>query len=421
MSIRIGYACLALAVPQTAMKSCRLSTLTQERLRSITADNLAALERLLRYNIQLGIQLFRISSDLIPFGSSPANDSSWQSAFEKEFDKLGALIAEHGLRVSMHPGQYTVLNSPDAGVVDRAILDLEYHNKLLDLLHTPASSKLILHLGGSYGDKPAAMERFVRNFQRLSEGVKRRLVLENDERSYTIEEVLTVAQKLSVPAVFDNLHHALNPPAASHSDAWWMDRCALTWQPHDGRQKVHYSQQSSQGKPGAHSKTIELRQFMQDMAPIKGRPIDVMLEVKDKNLSAIKCMLCLQPAPVLGALEREWARYKYAVLEHSQHHYQQIRALLKDKSAASAPAFYSLVDEALTLPITTGNAANAAMHVWGYFKKTASEKSKAEFDQLVHALMDKHLPPQRLKRWLHRQALACEVSYLLASYYFIDM
>ncbi|MGJ4849178.1 UV DNA damage repair endonuclease UvsE [Bacillota bacterium Meth-B3] len=419
MAIRVGYACLALAVPGTQMRSCRLRTLTQEKVSVITAENLSALERLIQYNIKSEIKVFRISSDLVPFGSSPANTFPWHIVFSETFHRLGALIADNDLRVSMHPGQYTVLNSPDRDVVDRAILDLEYHNAILDRLETDAKSKIVLHLGGIYGDKTAAQNRFVDNFKRLSPAVQRRLVLENDERSYNIAEVLEVAQRIGVPAVFDNLHHALNPPAQKLRNSAWVDRCASTWKHSDGRQKVHYSQQSANGKPGAHSRTIAIDTFIEDMAPLAGRSLDVMLEVKDKNLSAIKCMLCLTEDPGIDALELEWSRYKYAVLEHSQVHYQQIRSLLKDKTAYPAVAFYNLVQSALERPVDSGGAANAAMHVWGYFKKTASAKSKDEFERILKGYMAGRVPLERLKRLLYKHADACHEDYLLQSYYFI--
>jgi len=94
------------------------------------------------------------------------------------------------IRGSMHPGQYTVLNSPNEEVVEKSIMDLEYHCKFLDSLGVDYSNKIILHVGGVYGDKISAMERFKHNFNRLSNSLKKRLVIENDDKSYTIEDVL---------------------------------------------------------------------------------------------------------------------------------------------------------------------------------------------------------------------------------------
>lgn len=118
----------------------------------MTTHNLAALERMIDYNRKNDIKLFRISSDLIPFGSSPINALAWPE-IRKTFDRIGAKIRKNGIRVSLHPGQYTVLNSPTEDVGERAIADLIYHDKILAALGTDTTNKIVLHVGGIYGDK----------------------------------------------------------------------------------------------------------------------------------------------------------------------------------------------------------------------------------------------------------------------------
>jgi UV DNA damage endonuclease len=193
----------------------------------------------------------------------------------------------------MHPGQYTVLNSPNDEVVDRAILDLEYHTKVLDCLRTGSNHKIILHIGGGYNDKQQAMRRFIENYQRLSVGVKQRLVIENDDKLYNIEEVLAIGRKLSIPVVFDNLHHETLGSLTLKSEVEWIEECKTTWSLRDGLQKIHYSQQDMDKKPGAHSASIEPTAFMRFYKALGREDIDIMLEVKDKNLSAIKCIKCI--------------------------------------------------------------------------------------------------------------------------------
>ena len=149
----IGYACLTVGVPNTETKRCIAKNATKMRLFELIESNLNALDRILDYNIANKIQLFRISSDLIPFGSSPINTLNWWQLFDSKFEALGNKIRVHKLRVSMHPGQYTVLNSPNKEVVERAVLDLEYHNKVLDCLRTGPEHKIILHIGGAYNNK----------------------------------------------------------------------------------------------------------------------------------------------------------------------------------------------------------------------------------------------------------------------------
>ena len=165
-----------------------------------------------------------------------------------------------------------------------------YLIKVLEALKTAPDSKLILHVGGIYQDKEAAMKRFEENYKLLQNGIKARLVLENDDKSYTISDVLELGLKLGIPVVFDHLHNRINCSDPSKNDSFWIEACKSTWKAIDGRQKIHYSQQEAGKKPGSHSQTIETSEFMKYYKSIRSHDLDVMLEVKDKNLSALKCI-----------------------------------------------------------------------------------------------------------------------------------
>ncbi len=300
----IGYACIVIGVPGLSLKSCTLKYATDEKLRHVSLHNLWVLNDVIDYNVSNEILLFRISSDIIPFGSHPANRQEWWKDHSELLSSIGSKIRNSGMRVSMHPGQYTILNSPDQGVIERAAIDLNYHARFLDALSVDSSHKIILHIGGAYGNKEQSADRFIQNCNRLPDFIKRRLVLENDEKSYNIADVLAIAHEVSLPAVFDNLHHTMNSPVPDHVDkstgsadyqlelshVTWIKRCQSTWKPQDGRQKIHYSQQMSGGKPGAHSVTIDLSEFCRFYSSIIDLEVDIMLEVKDKNLSALKCI-----------------------------------------------------------------------------------------------------------------------------------
>jgi UV DNA damage endonuclease len=125
----------------------------------------------------------------------------------------------------------------------------------------------------------------------LDKRVKRRLVIENDDKIYNIREVLDIGKGLGIPVVFDNLHNAVNSCSESKDDKYWVSKCSSTWREEDGVQKIHYSQQDSQKKPGAHSASIEVGEFLSFCNSLGRDDIDIMLEVKDKNLSAVKCIL----------------------------------------------------------------------------------------------------------------------------------
>ena len=414
----IGYACLNIGTPNTNIRSVMQRNATPEKLTEVTAHNLAALEKMIDYNRKNGIKLFRISSDLIPFGSSPVNALPWWDIHAEAFQHIGAKIRKSGIRVSFHPGQYTVLNSPDEDVVARAILDLAYHAKMLECLGVDNQHKIVLHVGGIYGDKKEALERFEQNFRRLPEAVQNRLIIENDDRLYNIEEVLELAHRLQIPAVYDNLHHAINPPPSGGTDPYWIAEAKKTWKAADGNQKIHYSQQAPGKRPGAHIDTIDLKTFLTFHEQLEDKQIDIMLEVKDKNLSAIKCQNATTTAPKSVLLEKEWGRYKYAVLERSPAVYQTIRTLLKDKEAYPVQEFYRLIETAFAEEPHPGYAENAAAHVWGYFKKHATKAERRQYQKNLVNYRNNTGTRAALKRQLFKLAEKYEADYLLQSLYF---
>ena len=415
----IGYACLALGVPETKIGAVIKKNASEKKLLELTEANLEALENLIEYNIRSGIRLFRISSDLIPFGSSPVNKLPWWEIFKERLEQIGARALAAGMRLSMHPGQYTVLNSPRLEVVENAVLDLAYHARVLDGLGAGPEHKIILHLGGVYNERQEALRRFKNNCKQLDHKIKRRLIIENDERLYNIETVLEAGRALEIPVVFDNLHHRINPPQVVRSEREWVRLCRETWADSDGPQKIHYSQQAIGKRPGAHTDTIYIQEFMAFYDALGQDKPDIMLEVKDKNLSAVKCINCTRPEKGIKALEREWSFYKYRVLESSQSIYCEIRELLKDKDAYPAVEFYSLIEAALQREINPGEAVNAALHVWGYFKDRATEEERKSFAKSLAGFQAGTVSLKALKRRLYRLAKKYDRPYLLSSYYFV--
>lgn len=416
--VRCGYACLTLGVTGTGYRTCKADLASPGRLRELIANNLAALENAVQYNQRMGITLFRITSDLIPFGSSPVNQLDWAAEFSESFTRIGAFIRRSGMRVSMHPGQYTVLNSPNPDIVTRAIADLDYHARILDALGLDQSHKIILHVGGHYQDKVTAAERFACNWTSLPYHIKARLVIENDDKIYTAAEVFELGERLGIPFVFDNLHHELNHEKDSPPDKVWIERAKVLWMPADGPQKIHYSQSDPNKKGGSHSSTIKLSKFLAYLAEIEQGDLDIMLEVKDKNLSAVKCQLALQPALRRSALEQEWARYKYFVLEHEPADYQAIRSLLNERDTVPVTEFYDLVEHAADQDVLPGHAENAALHVWGYFRDQASEQEKNAFFRLLSLFLAGQGSLSAVKNLLYRLSVRYNQEYLLQSLYF---
>lgn len=415
--MRIGYACLSVALEGAQIKTCTLKSATPERLISLAGENLLAMERMIDYNIANNISFYRISSDIIPFGSSAAFRLPWEDVHKELLQKLAHKIEKSGMRVSMHPGQYTVLNSPDADVVRRAIDDLLYHARFLDALKLNQTHKIILHVGGKYGDPASALLRFVEVYRDLPEAITNRLILENDGSIYQISEVLALCNQIGAPAVYDNLHNAINPADVTKSDDDWISLCRETWREQDGKQKTHYSQQHPAKTRGAHSDTILIEPFLDYCSSISGEKPDIMLEVKDKNRSAVKCILCTN-LPNQHLLETEWGRYKYSVLERAPKEYQLIRELLKDKTGDLAVVFYQLVEQALAQPEDAGRAVNALEHVWGYFSDHATQAEARNYQTLRDAYLRGEKQLLQIKRVLYRLSQKYQQDYLLGSYYF---
>jgi UV DNA damage endonuclease len=168
MIARLGFVASVLSEDLSTSRTCRLKNATPTRLRELTEENLRALGAVLTFLERHQIRLYRISSNVVPFASHPANTTRWWEEYAARLHALGSRIRTLGIRVSMHPGQYTVLNSPSTAIVQAATAELEYHTRLLDALGAPPASKIVLHIGGLYGGtEEAAMERFVSAAERL--------------------------------------------------------------------------------------------------------------------------------------------------------------------------------------------------------------------------------------------------------------
>lgn len=376
------------------------------------SDNLKDLMSILKWNFKNGILMFRISSDIIPFGSHPINNIKWWETYKEELVECGRFIKANHIRVSMHPGQYTVLNSPREEVLQKSIADLNYHCRFLDALEVDYSHKIILHIGGVYGDKLSAVERFKSNFQGLADSLKKRLVIENDDKSYTIGEVLGISKELGIPVVFDNLHHKLNSCSLEWKEI--LSGVKETWKTEDGPVKFHYSDQDLDKKGGAHSRSINTKDFLSYMECIKEIDADVMLEVKDKEISAIKCICALSENLAVSTRTEQWAKYKYCLMEKNYSYYKKCSNLINSKVSMSE--IYIYIDECLNSSFSEGSFTNTTQHVYGYVKDKVTSKEKEIFMELLNNPDENKV---RIKNLLQKLCKKYKVQYINNSYYFI--
>jgi UV DNA damage endonuclease len=287
-AMRIGYPCTNRTLGCRGGRTLRLASFSLERLDEIVSSNLRCLETMLHFNVEHGIRFFRISSDLIPFASHPEIEPPWRHLYARAIAELGPLIQHDGIRIDMHPGQYTVLNSPDEKVAKNAVRDLVYHVGVLDEMGLDPTAKVQIHLGGVYGDRETSLARFIARAKLLPETVRRRLAIENDERSFGLADCLRVAEAVRLPVLLDVYHHRLKNDGESLADA--LVAAAETWSAADGVPMVDYSLPLPGGRFGQHAETLDDDDFRRFVHASRGVDVDVMLEIKDKELSALRAV-----------------------------------------------------------------------------------------------------------------------------------
>jgi UV DNA damage endonuclease len=287
--MRIGYPCINTGIGCTTNSTFRLASFNRERFLETVNGNLGCLSKILEYNLRRGFLFFRISSDLVPFASHPVCDVRWQEIFKKDFQRMGRLIKKSNVRISMHPDQFILLNSPRQDVVERSVAELEYHCELLDLMGLDDSAKVQIHVGGVYGEKESAVERFCRVYPELPARIRKRLAIENDDRLYSLQDCLEISAKTGVPIIFDSFHHECLNRGETRREALLLAQ--KTWKKKDGVPMTDYSSQQKGARKGKHSETIDIRHFKKYIRETEGIDFDIMLEIKDKEKSAEKALM----------------------------------------------------------------------------------------------------------------------------------
>lgn len=283
--MRIGYPCINRSIGCRSARTFRLASYSRDLLYKTVAGNLACLREILSWNRDHRIRFFRISSDIVPFASHPVCRDPWQDHFRNEFRALGSFIRGERIRISMHPDQFIVLNAQDEGIVERSIAELRYHAEVLDLMGLDATAKIQLHVGGIYGNRQESMDRFVRVYDRLDPVLIRRLVLENDEQRFPAADCLSLHDQTGIPVLFDSFHHSCNNRGESVRDILPLIR--KTWSGVDGIPMVDYSSQNPEKRAGSHADHIIPEDFQDFLLQSFPHDLDIMLEIKDKEASAL--------------------------------------------------------------------------------------------------------------------------------------
>lgn len=296
MKVRLGFVANSLSLwdasPAKTMTFKRYTELPKEermdRLKEVTRLNLEHTKRILYLCAAHEIELYRLSSSLVPLATHPEVEWDFHSPFKDEWKDLGNLIKRFGIRASFHPNQFTLFTSPRQHVTDNAVKDMVYHYRMLEYMGIEDRSVINIHIGGSYGDKEETLVRFHENLKSLPTDVKKIMTLENDDKTYTVEETLGVCQKENIPMVLDIHHHEANLSERPLED--YLEAIFATWEKRDLVPKIHISSPKSEKAFRSHADLVDagfvegffktLKTFDQD--------VDFMIEAKHKDLAMLK-------------------------------------------------------------------------------------------------------------------------------------
>ncbi|HZG83463.1 UV DNA damage repair endonuclease UvsE [Paenibacillus sp.] len=230
MIVRFGYVAMSVHIKNASPSKTMTATLFQtipdreaavRKLERIAAENLHNTLRLLKHNRAEGIKLYRLSSKLIPLLTHEMLEG-WDplDALEEDFRRLGDYAKTNGMRLSFHPDHFTVLSTPRKDVLQKSEKDLDWHVSMLERMGLDERYKCNIHIGGTYGNKEKAYERFLRQFAAMPDRLRHRITLENDDKTFTAKETLAACQAVGVPMVLDVHHHAVNNEGERIVELW---------------------------------------------------------------------------------------------------------------------------------------------------------------------------------------------------------
>jgi UV DNA damage endonuclease len=291
--LRLGLCCLFRQAPisfrRTTAKALKKLDRSGQlaRLGALCLNNARSLVAALEEVHRLGIGAFRVCSPLLPLYTHP--EVSYQLEELPGGEEITATLAsvktlkeKYHLRLSFHPDQFTLLSSPRSEVTAASLKELDYQAMLASLIGADAIN---IHGGGGYGDKSSALLRLENQISALPEPVRSRLTLENDDHTYTVEDLFPVCEKLSIPLVYDIHHHRCNPDGLTVAEA--TEACLQSWRQLGREPYFHISSPKHgwRGKPKPHADFIDIDDF-----PAEWKQLDATVEVeaKAKELAVMK-------------------------------------------------------------------------------------------------------------------------------------
>ncbi|MDD3023307.1 MAG: UV DNA damage repair endonuclease UvsE [Syntrophomonadaceae bacterium] len=280
------------------------------RLNDLAKNNLQNTRRLFLHNTAYDIKVFRLTSKLIPLATHPISCNwNWPKELAADLKSIGDYAKTHNFRISAHPDHFTLLNSPKETVIEAALLDLEYHNQIFLSMGLDSSAKLVLHVGGCYKSKDESIDRFINNFKKLPSPIKNRIILENDDKVYTVKDVLKICQSQKIPMVLDIHHHYCNNIDDDIAD--YLSAVFETWVNESSPPKIHLSSPKDPKSIRSHADNINLTFFVEFLKKAKrlNSDFDVMIEAKNKDAALLKLLKELKEVPGVSFINQTTIEY----------------------------------------------------------------------------------------------------------------
>lgn len=290
--MRLGLCCTFLEQPIHFRRTTAryLSPLAEDErsafLRALLGDNAAALRSALEWCAAHGVGAFRLSSQIFPVYTHPEVGYRLESLdpsgeIRAAYLRAGALARRLGIRLSLHPDPFVVLGSSSEEVVQKSVEEIEYHAEVAALV---GAAQLTIHGGGAQGGKEEALVRLRRGLAQLRPRTRALLVLENDDKIYTVADLLPLCRQEGIPLVYDVHHHRCNPDGLGEEEA--AEACFATWGEREPWAHVSSPRDGWEGpKPRLHADYIDPDDFPKSWL---GRTLTVDVEAKAKELAVLK-------------------------------------------------------------------------------------------------------------------------------------
>ena len=288
MIFKLGYIDGPISLPNNTFRTITYKTYKSlsideknKRLTEIINNNLDNLLKILKFNKREQIYFYRISQAIIPLATLNEIDFDYITPYLEKWQKIGKFIKDNNMRIDIHPNQYCILNSPDKAVIKNSINSLKYIYSLFQAMDI--NGKAILHIGGKYDSKEESLTRFKNNFQNLPNYLKNIIILENDDKIYTLIDTLTICEELNIPMVLDYHHYLCNNNKENLKN--YIHRIINTWKNTNLNPKIHFSSPKSKKEFRSHNRFAGYKSFLKLINILNNfnQDFDIMLECKEKD------------------------------------------------------------------------------------------------------------------------------------------